>query len=59
MIKKEEEMIEEEVEKEEEEEENEEMMKEEMKDVCERGVFYPQRVAEMKEIMKRRRYIDT
>ena len=52
MIKKEEEMIEKEVEKEEEE-------KEEMKDVCERGVFYAQRVAEMKEIMKRRRYIES
>ena len=56
MIKEEEEMIEEEVEKEEEEEE--EMIKEEMKDVCERGVFYAQRVAEMKEMIKRRRHID-
>ena len=52
MIKKEEEVIEKEVEKEEEE-------KEEMKDVFERGQFYPQRVAVMKEMIKRRRYIDT
>ena len=56
MIKEEEEMIEKEVEK---EKEKEETKKEETKDVFERGQFYPQRVAVMKEMIKRRRYIDT